>query len=52
MTPLTPPGYGPDIYAVQGLGGINEMMVHIRKRMLILRRRQFTLVGSSLHPDL
>ena len=31
-----------DIHAVQALGGINEMMVHIKKMyMLLLRLRQF-----------
>ena len=41
------------IHAVQGLGGINEMMVHIKKtNMLLLRLRLFILVGSSLNRDL
>ena len=41
------------IHAVQGLGGINEMMVYIKKtNMLLLRLRYFILVGSNLHHDL
>ena len=41
------------IHAVQVLGGISEMMVHIKNTdMLLLRLRQFILVGSSLLRDL
>ena len=41
------------IHAVQGLDGISEMMVHIKKtNMLLLKLRSIIFVGSGLHGDL
>ena len=41
-----------DIHAFQAIGGINTMMLYIKKSYTNVKLRQFTLVGSSLHRDL